>query len=299
MISEVFYWVLNMSIVSTLTFFVVFLISRIKIIPKNIICLIFSIPYLRMIIPFGFSSRFSLANLFSDYVKIVEVDNSRLSSMNALQFAQSYSPVTYKNVIAENVFNIAGIIWIIVATALLIFLVYCYVSTILQLKSAKVYKDNVYFSNSAEGVAVYGIIKPKIVLPISYKNMDLTYVLAHEKAHIKRLDNLWRILVLLITLIHWFNPYAWIMLRVFLSNLELACDEKVIKEIGESNKKKYALAILKAQESKRLIPSSFGGSKTRNRINNILNFKTATIVSTICFVIFAVFIAFILLTNAV
>ena len=57
MISEVFYWVLNMSIVSTLTFFVVFLISRIKIIPKNIICILFSIPYLRMIIPFGFSCR--------------------------------------------------------------------------------------------------------------------------------------------------------------------------------------------------------------------------------------------------
>ena len=147
MISEVFYWVLNMSIVSTLTFFVVFLISRIKIIPKNIICLIFSIPYLRMIIPFGFSSRFSLANLFSDYIKIVEVDKFHIASMNTLQFAQSYFPVTYKNGIAENVFNIAGIIWIIVATALLIFLAYCYVSTMLQLKSAKVYKDNIYFSN--------------------------------------------------------------------------------------------------------------------------------------------------------
>lgn len=299
MISEVFYWVLNMSIISTLSFLVVFLISRIKIIPKNIVCLLFVIPYLRMVIPFGFSSKFSLANLLSNFVKTVKVDDLDFSAMNTVKLAESYFPISYKSNLIENVFIVAGIVWISVALLLLVFFAVSYVHSMLRLNNAKHYRDNIYFLDSAEGVAVYGIIKPKIVLPVSYRDKDLTCILAHEKSHIKRLDNLWRIIALCITVVHWFNPFAWIMLKTFLSQLELSCDEKTVKEIGEENRKKYAYAILEAQESRKIIPSSLGSSKTRKRINNILNFKTATVFSTICSVVLLIIMAVVLLTNAV
>lgn len=299
MISEAFYWVLNMSIISTLSFLVVFLISKIKIISKNIVCLLFAIPFLRMVIPFGFSSSFSLANLISNFVKTVKVDNLDFSAMNSVKLARSYFPLSYKSEFIENVFIVAGIVWISVALLLLVFFAVSYIHSMLSLNNAKHYRNNIYFLDSAEGVAVYGIIKPKIVLPVSYRGMDLTYILAHEKSHIKRLDNLWRIIALCITAVHWFNPFAWIMLKTFLSQLELACDEKTVKEIGEENKKKYALAILEAQESRRIIPSSFSGSKTRNRINNILDFKSVTVISTICSVFLLIIMAVVLLTNAV
>jgi beta-lactamase regulating signal transducer with metallopeptidase domain len=146
--------------------------------------------------------------------------------------------------------------------------------------------------------AVYGIIKPRIVIPESYKEKNLEYIIRHEKTHIKRLDNLWRILGFVTASVHWFNPLSWVFLKAFLNDLELACDEMALAGLEKDERKKYAMTLLEASQSKSLLVSAFGGAKVRTRIENVLSYKKMTLVSATGFTLLILVIIFTLVTNA-
>ena len=88
-----------------------------------------------------------------------------------------------------------------------------YFITLGEMKDAQKLKDNIYISDKVKTPAVYGIIKPKIILPTEYDANKLNFILMHEKAHIKRKDNFIRLLALIVVCFHWFNPFAWLMLN--------------------------------------------------------------------------------------
>ena len=106
-------------------------------------------------------------------------------------------------------------------------------------------RDNIYVSDKITSAAVYGVFRPKIIIPkgyeLRYELQNSDYVLAHESAHIRRKDNLWRIIAVISASIHWFNPFAWILLKKFLEETELACDEQVLADCGKI-RKAYATA---------------------------------------------------------
>ena len=145
---------------------------------------------------------------------------------------------------------------------------------------------------------VLWIIRPRIILPFSYPEKDMKYILLHEKTHIRRLDNLWRLFGFLAAAIHWFNPLSWVYLKVFLSDLELACDETAISKCSSEDRKEYAHTLLNCTQSKSVFVSAFGGAKVRTRIENILSQKPMTVVSSIGFAALVTAIIFSLLTNA-
>ena len=135
-------------------------------------------------------------------------------------------------------------------------------------------------------------------MPVSYKDKDIELIILHEKTHIRRLDNLWRVLVFIIAAAHWFNPLCWVFLKLFLTDLELSCDEYVLIKLGDNRAKEYALALLEGRQSKTVFTSAFGGAKIRIRIENILSFKKMTWFSFTVFITLIVIIFYALLTNA-
>lgn len=291
-----------MSISATITGTVVYLLSQFKKLPCKITCILWVIPFLRMWIPVAINSKYSLMSFISKYTtKTITVYHgvADYSVTNCLMAAESYFPVTYKVNLLDDIFTVATIVWAIIALALIIATIYIYFSTKSEFNDLQPVQDNIYTSDKVVSPATYGIFKAKIILPTAYSKNDFKYILMHEKAHIKRLDNLWRMVAIITACIHWFNPFSWVFLKAFLENLELACDEAVMKTCNESEKKEYALTLLNCAECKNLLYSSaFGGAKIRVRLERILSYKKLSLFSTIAFSVLTIAIGYILLTNA-
>lgn len=303
---DVLYWLLNMSIIGSAAGLFVLLLRLIKALPRRFINLLWAIPLLRFCIPAGLGGKFGLLSLLPRYiVKTVPVSDGassflEISTMNSLQAADSYFPITYKTDLLADVFRYASIVWAVIAAALLITLAVIYVSTLSELKGAERLRDNVYCSDKITSPAVYGVFRPKIIIPVSYKDSpDLDLILLHERQHIKRLDNFFRVAAFVVAAVHWFNPLAWLFLKLYLSDSELACDESVLSKLNEDERKQYAYALLDAHKSKTVFASAFGGAKLKTRIERIVSFKKMTVISAVGLTVLAAVIAYILLTNAV
>lgn len=292
-----------MSIVATISGLIILLIRRIKRIPRRIIMVLWLIPFLRMLIPVGIGSKYGIMSLISKFAtKTVTVfefgDFGSISMTNCVRSAESYFPITYKVNILEDVFQFISVIWIVIVLAFVIAFIILYAMTIYELKDSEHLRGNIYLSHKTESPAVYGIVRPKIIVPYYLKEKDLTFIVMHEKIHIKRLDNLWRVLAFITAAFHWYNPLSWVFLKCFLSDIELSCDEKVISKCSEENKKAYALSLIEFAENKNVLVSGFGGAKMRVRIENILSYRRISVISYMGFSLLVGLISFALLTNA-
>ena len=274
MLQEVFYWIFNMSITAALTGVLIMLVRLIKGIPRRMTTFLWIIPFLRMTIPLGLDSPYSLMTLLSKITtKTVVVfqptDKISFSMMNSVMAANSYFPITYKVNILENIFSVASVIWAVVALAIVLMLTAIYCTTLFEIKDSKYLRENVYLSEKISSPAVYGVLRPKIVLPAPYKDRDIELIVQHEKTHIRGLDNLWRMIAFLIVAVHWFNPFSWLFLKAFLADLELSCDERVLVKLGADRSKEYASALLECKQGATVFASAFGGARIRTRIENI------------------------------
>ena len=303
MLGEIFYWIFNMSIAATICVMPLLLLRLIKKIPRQIFIWLWLVPFIRMCIPVGISSKYGIMALLSKFttktVTIVQIgDDSALTMMNHVMGANSYFPITYKVNLLEDLFNVASVVWLVVALAAILALAIIYFVTLGEVRDAKKLKNNIYISDKIKTPAVYGIIKPKIILPIEYQESELNYILMHENAHIKRKDNLVRLLAFIIVCLHWFNPFAWLLLKLLYSDIELACDESVLSNCDETERKKYAYTLLSTAEKTNVFAASFGGSKIRIRIENILSYKKISVFSIVAFSSLIIAICYVLLTNA-
>ena len=202
--------------------------------------------------------------------------------------------------------DVGKIIWLSGLILLLIIVVSSYLRAYskLKLKLKLITKDDTLYKylnesklsiyqGNVEGPMVIGFIKPKIVLPEKRTIDDemMEYVLLHEKQHIKFFDGKLNAVVLLVALIHWFNPLVWICYHYFKQDMEGFCDERVISEIGIDKKFNYAEAIVRfTNKDYKIQPNyvlAFGEKKTKKRIRNVLNFepwKVKTFIVAICVV---------------
>ncbi len=303
MLHEVFYWFLNMSIASAVAGVCVLLLRRIRTIPRRVAVFFWLAPFLRMCVPFGINSPYGLMALLSKLTtKTVTVfapaEHVAFSTTNFMMAANRYYPITYKVDSLEGVFTVAALVWLVVFLAILLALGALYATTLRELRDAKMGEGDVFYSEKVTSAAVYGVLHPKIVLPARMQEEDISYVLRHEKAHIRRGDNLWRVLGFALAAAHWFNPLAWVSLKRFLEDLELACDEKVLSGLDAAQGKEYARSLLRSQESSNLFASHFGGAAIRTRIENILSFRKMTCISAAGFSALLLAVLTVLLTNA-
>ena len=302
MIGEIFYWIFNMSLVASFMGVIVLLIRKIRAIPRRYAVFLWIIPFFRMCIPFGIRNPYSLLTLVSKFttrtVPVYSQEYFELTLTNAVMAAESYFPVVYRARILNTVFTAAGSIWLTVFAALILTFAALYVLTAREIKDAAHLEGNVYVSSKVDAPAVYGIFRAKIVFPRTYDAASYKYVSAHENTHIRRHDNLWRLIGFLAASVHWFNPFAWYFLKCFLEDLELACDEDVIRDYSEEERKEYAGALLDYAPRKNVFASAFGGAKVRVRIGNILSYKKLEGFSAVCLIILIAVIIVTMITNA-
>lgn len=303
MLKDVFYWIFNMSITAAVTGSVVMLVRLIKKIPRRMTVFLWIIPFLRMTLPFGLNSPYSLMTLlYKITTKTIVVyqptDDLAFSMTNSIMAADTYFPITYKVNLLENIFRVSSVVWLIGLSAILLTLVVSYFTAMYEMKDLTHLRDNIYLSEKIVSPAVYGIVKPRIVLPAFYKDRDADLVILHEKTHIRSLDNLWRLAALLIAALHWFNPLSWLFLKLFLADLELSCDERVLAKLGSDRARDYASSLLESRQAATVFASAFGGAKIRTRIENILSFKKLSYLSFAVFTALLCAIFYVLLTNA-
>lgn len=301
MLSDIFYWVLNASILGSVTGVIILLLRKIRNLPRFAVYFLWLLPLIRLWVQFGIASRYSWLNLISKFAtKTVVIWETvpDITMTNSIGAANRYFPIEYKTNILETTFHVASIVWIIIMAAAILTIAVLYILTKLELKTAEKLKDNIYMSDKITGIAVYGIFNPKIIIPASLAKCDINYIILHEQVHIKRRDNLWRAVAVITACVHWFNPLIWIFLKYFFTDMELACDAKVVKYLDEPEKKEYAEAILSVASGKVFFASAFGGAKTRVRIENILSYKQLTLFSGICTTLLVIAVAIVLITNA-
>lgn len=302
MLGEFFYWLFNMSIIASVVGLIVLLIRKIRFIPRRVSLFLWFIPFIRMCIPFGINSSYSLLSLVSRITRNViifqPIDGITISETNVVMAANSYSPFAYKTDFLKSLFEISAIIWLIGVIVIVLTLIVVYISTIHAIKTAHHCNSNIYFSDNISCPAVYGIIRPRIVLPSSLFGQDNTYIIQHEKTHIRHLDNLWRILYILATAIHWYNPLSWCFLKSFLEDIEFCCDESTVAKLSDKERKEYSHTLLRFTQDSGVFLSAFGGSKIHARIENVLSYKKMSVISFVFFAVLVSTLGFVLITNA-
>ena len=167
-------------------------------------------------------------------------------------------------------------VWLAGAAALLLYSAISYWRLRRRVREAVILRDNIYQSENAGSPFVLGIIQPKIYLPYSVDSGALAYVIAHEQAHIRRGDHWWKPLGFLLLTVHWFNPLLWLSYILLCRDIELACDERVIREMGNEQRADYTHALVSCSVSRRSIaacPLAFGEVGIKERAKSVMNYK--------------------------
>jgi len=279
--SEIFLTVLNMSFTAGYVILIVILARLLlKKAPKFISYLLWSIVAFRLVIPFSFESMFSLLPRNTNPAPIsheIIYQSPRIN--NGIEAANSFVNQSAVGASVNPVqihVEIGAYVWLLGIIALLI---YSLVSVLLinrQLKGALPVEKNIFEANNLKTPFVFGIIRPKIYLPVGLNSEERSYILLHEQTHIQRKDHIIKIFAFLILSIHWFNPLVWLAFRLMNMDMELSCDERVLKEMSEDIKKPYANSLLSLAVGKHILngsPLAFGEGDVKGRIKNVLNYK--------------------------
>jgi len=280
-VDKLFLQVLKMSITSSYVILFV-IVARIflKKAPKFFSYALWFIVLFRLIVPFSFESIFSLIPFNTQTVptNVVYSQISReIRSTGQVTNNSLSGPVAHTNGKPIQLWiELGEIVWLLGMLAILTYSFYTTVELYIKLQNAEHVSKNVYELTGLKTPFVFGITKPKIYLPAGLSNHEKSYIIKHEQTHIKRLDHLAKLLAFIVFSIHWFNPLVWLAFFLMTEDMELSCDESVIRELGSEVKKDYSTSLLMMSTGRRIIgasPLTFGENNVRRRIINILNYK--------------------------
>ena len=308
--SEIFLTVVNMSISAGWLVLVVLLLRLLlKKAPKWITVLLWGIVAVRLVCPFSFESVLSLIpsaqTINPEYsLNTPAIDSGVAIIDNAINPILSEATITVQPEKDINLFKfivpyLAGL-WLAGIVALLIYTLVSYLKVKNRIGTAVLLRDNIYQSENVVSPFVLGIIKPKIYLPFCMSEQDMQHVIAHENAHIRRKDHLWKPLGFLVLTLHWFNPLMWLGYVLLCRDIELACDEKVVKELSSEQKADYSQALLTCSVNRRMIaacPLAFGEVGVKDRVKSVLNYKKPAFWIIIVAIALSIIVAVCFLTN--
>ena len=199
-----------------------------------------------------------------------------------------------------DVMSVLAIIWITGMLVLASYMAISYWRLCRSVETAVKLRGKIFQHESVSSPFVLGILTPRIYLPFDIDENDLEHVIAHEQAHIQRKDHWWKPLGFLLLTIHWFNPAMWTAYIMLCRDIELACDEKVIKDLDRCQRADYSQALVSCSVSRRLIsacPLAFGEVGVRDRVKSVMNYKTPGFWLTAASVIVCVIAAVCFLTS--
>lgn len=312
---EIFLKLLNLSITASWLILAVLCIRLLfRKIPKWITCLLWGVVAIRLIFPFSIESAFSLQlsaepirtstmvegelipyvpSVNSNIGVVENTVNPLLAEAFAYQETESVAPLQIAT-------EIAGSVWLSGMVVLLIFALVSMIKLRLRVREAVRYKENIYICDAVKSPFILGIIKPRIYLSSALSEEEMDYIIAHERAHLKRKDHLWKPFGYLLLCIYWFNPLCWIAYIMLCKDIELACDEKVIKDMSFGDKKEYSRVLLFCATQRHLVmacPLAFGEVGVKERVKTVLNYKKPTFWITIAGIVVCAIVAICFLTN--
>ncbi len=283
---DVFLKTLNMSIAAGWLILAVMMLRLVlKKAPKWIAVLLWGIVALRLVLPFSFESVLSLVPSaetipekvitgpsFDIQTGIAPVDDRINDYLGDRYFEGVTVPVNN----GANIMAVLSAVW---GVGIVLLIAYTAISYIRVRKSAAEgvpYGENILLCDHVRSPFILGLVRPKIYLPSGMNAITMGPVIAHEKAHLKRHDHWWKPLGFLILTVHWFNPLCWAAFLLLCRDIELACDEKVIRQLDLNEKKQYSTALLECSAERRLVticPLAFGEVGVKERVKNVLNYK--------------------------
>ncbi len=288
--SELFLQILNMSItagwVVTGVLILRFCFRRA---PKWITVLLWGLVAVRLLLPFSIESALSLLPSGETVPhEILQAEKphiqSGIPSVNAVvnPFLQdSFAPTPGNSVNPMQVVTeIAAWVWIVGVAGMMLYFFVSFFLLKRKLREAVLVKENIWACDGVESPFLLGLFRPRIYLPSFLAEEDAAFVIAHEKAHLKRKDHLWKPLGFLLLAVYWFHPLLWVGYILLCKDIELACDEKVLRELGEQSKKPYSNALINCSVSRKWIsacPLAFGENGVKARVKSALHYKKPTL----------------------
>ena len=308
--NELFLKIINMSI-SASWFVLAVLILRfvLKKAPKWVNVLLWGIVAVRLAFPFSIESAFSQIpsaetispSIMMDTVPSVQTGVPAINNVINPVIGSSLAPAPGASANPLQIWiPILSMIWVAGVAILFVYTAVSYWRLRRKVSEAVILRDNIFQSENVASPFVLGIIKPRIYLPFNMNGQDLEHVVAHEQAHIRRKDHWWKPLGFLLLTIHWFNPLMWLAYVLLCRDIELACDEKVIKELDNEQRADYAQALVVCSVNRRMIaacPLAFGEVGVKDRVKSVMNYKKPAFWIIILAVIACVIVAVCFLTN--
>lgn len=322
-IENAFITFLNMSITGSYVIIAIMIFRLfLKKAPKIFSYILWSFAGIRLICNFSFSAVFSIFNLFSVPAETSKISGATVNSYvpedigllpvpkisTGINAADTLiNPVLPKADVTSSInpmqviTAIASIVWIIGITAMIIYGIVSFVKTYKKTEFSTKFSDNVYECDKIKSPFVFGIFRPKIYVPCGMDETQRNYVILHENNHIKRLDHIIKLISFAILTLHWYNPFVWLGYSLMIRDMEMSCDEKVLKNLNENEKKNYGFTLVSVGSSRKFaasVPLSFGENVVEERIVNILKFKKSKIAVIVLCVIVCTALAAVCLTNS-
>ena len=307
---DVFLKLVNLSIsASWLILAVLVLRVVLKKAPKWVMPLLWGVVALRLVCLFSIESALSLipsaetipSEIVTETREPVLYEQATLDIVtNPTLPSAAEVPVGVSRQQAQVDFNIYSVLWLAGMAALLVHALVSAGKLKRKLATAILLRDNIYESEFVDSPFVFGVVKPNIYLPMHMDEGTAAYVIAHERAHLARRDHWWKVLGYLVLALHWFNPLVWVAYILFCRDIELACDEKVVKGLNGAARADYSQALLSCAAPKRAVaacPLAFGEGNIKTRVKSALHYKKPAFWVAAAAVLAVVIVAVCFLTN--
>lgn len=307
---DVFLKLVNLSIsASWLILAVLVLRVVLKKAPKWVMPLLWGVVALRLVCLFSIESALSLipsaetipSEIVTETREPVLYEQATLDIVtNPTLPSAAEVPVGVSRQQAQVDFNIYSVLWLAGMAALLVHALVSAGKLKRKLATAILLRDNIYESEFVDSPFVFGVVKPNIYLPMHMDEGTAAYVIAHEHAHLARRDHWWKVLGYLVLALHWFNPLVWVAYILFCRDIELACDEKVVRGLDGAARADYSQALLSCAAPKRAVaacPLAFGEGNIKTRVKSALHYKKPAFWVAAAAVLAVVIVAVCFLTN--
>jgi len=259
--------------------------------PKRIHVLLWGLAAVRLICPFSFESSYSLMPKTdwielerTAYETVIEVSGvpdgipfgEDSASDTDATIRYSPSPLITEPSGDSRAVVILSRIWIAGTAIMLLYLTCSYLRVYRHIRTAEVFENNIYTSETVTSPFVFGWIRPRICLPEAMDAVNMSFVIAHEEAHILRRDHWWKPFGFLLLSVYWFHPLLWLAYILFCRDIEMACDERVIKDYTDLQRADYSEALLECSVKRRTIsacPLAFGEAGVKARVRSVLYYR--------------------------
>ena len=306
--SDLFLKILNLGITASYVMAAVMLVRLIfrKKAPKKLICALWLLVGVRLVCPFSLESVLSLIpsaetvppEIVSSPAPQITSGFAAFNSVVNPVLSEAFAPIPEQSVSPMQVLTEVGAwVWLAGVIAVCLYGLISYIKLKRKMSDAVLLSGNIFQSEKVESPFILGFIRPKIYLPFTLSDADRENVIAHETAHIKRKDHIIKPLAFLLLAVYWFNPLVWVSYVLLCRDIELACDERVVKDLSEDNRKEYAKSLLDCAVKRKSIaacPLAFGEVGVKTRIKGVMHYKkpafwvilitvAAIIVTSVCF----------------